>query len=489
MSPRARSVLAGALAAAAALGAGSAVASAATTERVSVDSAEGQSDVFVQPPGTTPGAFGASISADGLAVAFESTATDLVPGDTNGERDIFVRDRGTGTTELVSVGAGGAPANGLSGGADISGDGRFVAFLSEASNLVAGDDNGRFDAFVRNRAAGTTELVSLAPDGRRLSVDSIELSISDDGRFVAWRAGVTGAPDPVFVRDRRQGTTVLASVAPPGVPLSDAFGPAISGDGRFVAFNAFTGQGTESNLLLRSLATASTEVLGRNLGEGSLSRDGRFVAFTEGQNVDEVTVVVLDRSTGARQRIAPGIQPELSADGRFVAFTEPASTVVAGPGPQDVMVHDRVTGLTEVASLTAAGAPADESSGAPVISADGRSVAFESHAANLVPGDTNGVQDIFVRDRAAGATPAELLAALRAHITGFGLDNGTERSLTAKVDAASAALRRGGRTAACGSLGALENHVRAQAAKHLTAVQAMQVVAGARAIRDALGCR
>jgi hypothetical protein len=104
MTFSARTVLAGALAAAAALGAGTAVAAAATTERVSVDSAEGQSDVFVQPPGTTPGAFGASISGDGLVVAFESSATDLVPGDTNGQGDIFVRDRRTGTTELASVG-------------------------------------------------------------------------------------------------------------------------------------------------------------------------------------------------------------------------------------------------------------------------------------------------------------------------------------------------------------------------------------------------
>ena len=421
-------------------------------------------------------------------MAFESTATDLVPGDTNGERDVFVRDRGTGTTQLVSAGLGGAPANGLSGGADVSGNGRFVAFVSLASNLVAGDANAQ-RRHLRPRPSGRDDRARERRSGRGpLRADSIEVSISDDGRFVAFRTSVTGGPDAVFVRDRQNATTVRASVAPAGVLLADAFGPAISGDGRFVVFNAFTGQGTEANLLLRDLATATTQVLARNSGEASLSRDGRFVTFTEGLNVDEVTVIVLDRSTGARQRIAPGIQPELSADGRFVAFTEPASDVVAGPGPQDVMVHDRATGVTEVASVTSAGAPADESSDAPVVSADGRSVAFESHAANLVPGDTNDTQDVFVRDRAAAATPEQQLAALRARITGFGLPHGTERSLTAKVDAAAAALRRGDRSAACGSLGALEHHVRAQAAKHLTAVQAMQIVADTRAIRGALGC-
>jgi hypothetical protein len=199
-------------------------------------------------------------------------------------------------------------------------------------------------------------------------------------------------------------------------------------------------------------------------------------------------VAVLDRSTGARQRIAHGIQPELSANGRFVAFSEPASSVIAGPHG-DVLVRDRVTGATEVASVSSAGAPGNESSDTPAITADGRSIAFQSHADNLVPGDTNGVQDIFVRDRAAAATPEEQLAAMRARIVGFGLAQGTERSLTAKVDAAAAGLRRGDRAAACGSLGALEQHVRAQAAKHLTAAQAMQIDADTRAIRGALGCR
>jgi Tol biopolymer transport system component len=470
------------------MGQSPAVAQTGSTERVSVDSAEGQADVFVVPGGQTPGSFAPSISADGRIVVFESTAADLVAGDSNGVSDVFVRDRQAGTTERVSVSSAGAQANGLSGEAHVSGDGRFVAFASAATNLVAGDTNGVDDVFVRDRLAGTTERVSLDASGRQLTGASIEPGISDDGRFVVFRTVLPSAPDPVFVRDRQAGTTELASVAPAGAVLDDAFSPAISGDGRFVAFPAFTGRDVESILVLRDRASGTSEVLGVNQGPASLSSDGRVIAFTSGVGVAS-EVLVLDRLAGRTERIGPGFDVALSSDGRFVAFTEVADVDVIGPGPQDVIVYDRVTGTTEVASVNSAGESANNGSISADISADGRFVAFVSFASNLVPGDTNGAADIFVRDRAPVTSARDQLVALRGRITGFGLPKGIERSFTAKVDAALKALDRGGIAAACGSLKALANHARAQADKKLTQAQAAQLIADARRIADGLGCR
>ncbi len=167
-----------------------------------------------------------SISADGRFVAFFSDATNLVAGDTNGADDVFVRDRKQGTTERVSVSSAGEQANaGTVRPPDpsISADGRFVAFESYASNLVAGDTYGTWDVFVRDRSAGTTELVSVSTAGEQGNDGSGDPSISADGRFVAFEssatnlvAGDTNGADDVFVRDRQAGTTELVSVSTAG---------------------------------------------------------------------------------------------------------------------------------------------------------------------------------------------------------------------------------------------------------------------------------
>ena len=459
-----------------------AVAQPGSTERVSIDSAEGQADVFVAPGGQTPGSFRPSISDDGRIVVFASNAADLVAGDTNGVLDVFLRDRETGITERVSVSGTGAQANGLSGEAQVIGNGRFVMFVSDATNLVAGDTNGASDIFVRDRVAGTTERVSLDAGDRQLATDSFEAAISDDGRFVAFRSLTPTGGGLIFVRDRQAGTTELASRDPAGNVEDISFSPAISGDGRFVAFVAFTGSGDQTTLFLRDRATGTTRSLGTNLSPASLNGDGSVVAFVSGVGVGSV-VMVLDRVTGATQSIGPGFDPVLSADGRFVAFTEPAV------GLQGILVHDRLTGTTERASVNSAGEAADNGSFFADISADGRFVAFESPAGNLVPGDTNAASDVFVRDRAPSPGAEQQLAALRSRITGFGLPRGIEQSLTVKVDAALRALERGRIPAACGNLEALASHARAQAGKRLTQAQAAQVIADARRVADGLGCR
>jgi Tol biopolymer transport system component len=447
-----------------------AVAEAGTTERASVDSDEGQADLFAAAPGVTIGSFHPSISSDGQIVAFDSNATDLVAGDTNGVFDVLVRDRGAGTTQRVSVSSAGAQANDLSATPDVSGNGRFVAFGSGATNLVAGDTNGVEDIFVRDRLAGTTERVSVESGGQQLSESSIEPAISGDGRFVVFRAVLAGAPDPILVRDRQLGTTEVASVAPPGYTLSDAFSPAISGDGRFVAFPAFLPGDVDSVLVLRDRLAGTSEALGLNQGPATLSADGGVIAFTTGVGI-ATFVMVLDRATGTTEPIGRGFDVRLSADGRFVAFTEVADVPF---GIQDVILHDLVTGTEEPASVSSSGEPGNDGSGPADLSADGRFVAFMSAARNLVPDDSNGALDIFVRDRAPSVT--DMLTALQDRIRSFGLPKGIENSFLAKVKAD------------CGSIGALVNAAGAKAGKTLTEAQAAQLIADGRQIRAALGC-
>jgi Tol biopolymer transport system component len=184
------------------------------------------------------------VSADGRYVAFHSEATNLVAGDTNGSEDVFVRDRVTGTTERVSIATGGAEGNGHSSAESISADGRFVAFESQASNLVSGDTNGQADIFVRDRQTGTTERVSRATSGAQGNSLSGGPAISADGRFVAFLSfstnlvpGDTNGHYDIFVRDRLNGTTERVSVATGGTQADgDSYSPAISADGRYVAF-------------------------------------------------------------------------------------------------------------------------------------------------------------------------------------------------------------------------------------------------------------
>src|SRR4051794_24467034 len=207
---------------------------ATTTERASVSSAGTE--------GNGPSArFGGdtAVTANGRFVAFGSEASNLVAGDVNGAKDIFVRDRLSGSTERVSVSTSGQEANVGSGGPSLSADGRYVAFSSAASNLVAGDTNARNDTFVRDRQSGTTERVSLSSAGAEGDNLSGAPAISSDGRFVAfWSyasnlvAGDTNGQSDVFLRDRQSGTTERISVSTAGAQgdgLSQV--PTISGDG------------------------------------------------------------------------------------------------------------------------------------------------------------------------------------------------------------------------------------------------------------------
>ena len=347
------------------------------TQPVAVSSSERPANGITSGrPAITPG---------GRFVVFASFASNLVGGDTNDASDIFLRDRRAGTTQRVSLGDGGVQAEGNSFGPSISADGRFVAFQSFAPNLAAGDNNLQFDVFVRDRRTGTTRCVSVTAAGLPAGDRSRAPVISANGRFVAFFSlasdlvpgSVTGLEN-IFVRDLRTGMTELVNVNSAEVPAdrgSDSLGVAISADGRFVAF-----------------ASNAT-----NLAPG-------FGGFPD--------VYVRDRQAGTTERIgvdptggqgdSASFEPAISADGRYVAFRSFASDLVPGDtnGQVDIFVRDRGTATTRLASIGTA--PADGDSEEPSISPNGRFVAFTSGAGNLVPGDSNGLRDVFLRDLAAG---------------------------------------------------------------------------------------
>jgi len=349
------------------------------TSRVSVDSsgAQGNGD-----------SYGGMIAANGSIVAFNSVASNLVAGDTNGTWDAFVIDRTTGITERVSVDSSGAQGDSGSGSGVIAENGTIVAFYSVATNLVAGDTNGLGDLFVHDRSTGITKRVSVDSSGNQGNSDSLSPSLSTDGRFVAFYGGAsnlvsgdTNNNDDVFIHDRATGVTELVSVDSAGVQGNAWSGfPSISADGRFVAF----------------LSGSSNLVAGDTNSADDVFVHDRSSGFTERVSVD---------SSGAEANAECG-DPSISADGRFVAFWSGADNLVANDQNRtgDAFVHDRTTGVTERVSVDSSGNEGNALSGDPSISGDGRFVAFESYSSNLVPGDHNGFMDIFVRERASGLT-------------------------------------------------------------------------------------
>ena len=356
---------------------------AGITERVSVASDGTQ--------GNAPSRF-PSISADGRYVAFASSATNLVPGDTNARGDVFVRDRQTSQTTRVSIASDGSQGKRSSSSPFISPDGRFVAFSSAAGNLVAGDTNGYWDVFVHDRQTAQTTRVSVASGGGQGNDDSDCPSINADGRFVAFWSGAenlvpgdTNLKADVFVHDRQTGQTTRVSVASDGAQgNSVSHGGPISADGCFVAFDSW-----------------ATNLVAGDTNEYS-------------------DVFVRDRHTGQTTRVSMAsdgtqanrysLYPSISADGRYVGFVSGATNLVPGytDPTTDVFVRDRQTGQTTLVSVASDGTQGNNPSEPPAISADGRFVAFFSWATNLVPADTNGVHDVFVHDRGGPSLPADV---------------------------------------------------------------------------------
>ena len=374
------------------------------TERVSVSSTGSQT--------TSPGGIpAATLSDDGRYVVYHTRAIGLVPDDSNDREDVFVFDRSTGTTVRINA-PGGVQPDGPSLFPEVSGDGRFVVFGSGARNLVPGDTNadppsptasvdavGR-DVFTWDRATGAITREDVANDGTEGACFSgankvfcgggvalAEADINFDGRYVAFAAnatnlvpGDTNGQADVFLRDRQARTTTRISVLPAGTQATggSSIDPAINAAGNVIAFNTgsatLTGTGTTRQIVVRDLAANTSTLVSKTSG-GTAGNGG-------------------------------STQPAISADGRWVAFASVATNLVPGDtnDTSDVFLHDRLSGTTTRVSVGPGGVQALDGSSFPAISGDGRYVAFDSSAANLVPGDTNGRSDTFVYDRIAGTT-------------------------------------------------------------------------------------
>jgi Tol biopolymer transport system component len=313
--------------------------------------------------------------------------------------DVVLSDRLTGTIELVSVNSNEVRGDNYSYTGSFTPDLRYVAFHSWSTNLVPGDTNGPYpvgrDVFVRDRLNGTTTRVNVSSSGAQGNGESYHASISADGRYVAFTShatnfavGDSNGVEDVFVRDVVNGITERVNLDSAGAQADGAcLAPSISADGRYVVF-----QGAATNL-----------VVGDTNGSWDVFVRDRLNGTTERVSVD---------SSGA-QADGNSDSAVITPDGRYVAFRSVGTNLVAGDtnGKTDAFLHDRQTGAVERISIGSSGAEGDGDSISGALTPDARYVVFASVASNLVPGDTNGRWDAFVRDRQLATTQRVSLGA------------------------------------------------------------------------------
>ncbi|WP_199930642.1 TolB family protein [Streptomyces sp. CB02923] len=354
---------------------------APATERVSVAADGTQGNGFSGDP---------KLSANGRFVAFSSEATNLGPADTNGHQDVYVKDLRTGKVDLVSVGSDGTLGDGLSGSPEISADGRYVAFYSGAANLVPGDTNGEGDVFVHDRRTGRTVSPTAGPGKSPYGYGVQNFAISGDGQRLAFGSyrpdlvpGDTNERLDIFVHDVQKGTTRRVSVAGDGTQTDAASAfPSISADGRRVAFTSKATNLTPAGPGLRRPPP----------------QDPMYVHDLATGRTRAASLSTTDAVVG----VSPF--PRLSPDGRYAVFSAVAADVVPGDtnGTYDLFARDLEQGTTRLLSRAHDGSQGDGWSSDGRLSADNRRLFFTSAAANLVPGDTNGQVDGFVRDLRTG---------------------------------------------------------------------------------------
>lgn len=384
-----------------------------------------------------------AVTDNGRWVVFTSAADDLVATDANGAEDVFVRDLQTGTTTLVSVRQDGTGSGtGASGTPSISANGRWVAFSSVAEDLVGNDGNGQEDVFVRDLQTGTTTVVSIDRQGSSSGTGrSFAPVMTSGGRNVAFVSNANdlvadddNAVNDVFLRDLNAGTTTLVSIGRDGLGggKGDSWGPIVSPNGRYVAFTSVArdmvtaDKNHVSDVFVRDLRQGTTTLVsvsksGKRTANGAsvalgVSSSGRYVLFTsrapnlvagdrnETDDVflrdlrDGVTTIVSVTANG-RSANAPSTAGSLSGDGRYVLFASGATDLVTAPvgGLGDVYRRDVVDGVTALASTSAAAAAGGNGgSDAPLLTPDGRFGLFASTADDLSEGDANGaLADLF----------------------------------------------------------------------------------------------
>ena len=381
------------------------------------------------------------ISANGRFAVFESEGTNLVPNDINGVSDVFMRDLQLGTIVRVSVDAAGLEADGGGGNPSISADGHFVAFESGATNLLPGDMNGFSDIYVKDTVTGVVSRASLTSTGGEPNNEAINASISGDGRFVVFDSeadnlvpnDTNGAGD-IYVRDMQLGTTTGVTVS----GNAGGFDGSISLDGRFVVFNSrstnFVPDDTngvadvfvysiQTGQIVRASVNSSGVQGGFSSTEPSISGDGRYVTFSTSS--DDFTTVdtygytqlyVRDMQAGTTllvsykdgyAMVGESDSSVISADGRYIAFS--FDDKGDGMPRRDLYIADRTTNQMYLA------VPGHDSSGMdspilPSISGDGRFLLFATSVAH-VPEDINSERDIYVREMSYQAdTPPTIVS-------------------------------------------------------------------------------
>ncbi|WP_329334352.1 hypothetical protein OG866_12885 [Streptomyces sp. NBC_00663] len=374
--------------------------------------------------------YGPEFSGNGRFAVFSSDASNLVPGDTNGLRDVFVRDLRKGTVERVNVSSAGVQADDTSSSFEISPDGRYVLFTSRARNLVHWDtpppaDEWVDDVYLHDRRTGTTERLSFGIDGR--SVDTGGAAMSADARYIAFtaRPNRMEADDPngyrmLYLLDRETGT--VKRVSERARPEWTSVVYDVSEDGSRILYNQFQYRGPGSALWAYDIREGTQQQLNvtpdgtpTNAAlDGSLTANGRLVAFSSGApdlvpddtNGTDPDVFVRDLVTGKIRRIshnaetAFGIQSsEISSDGRYLAYeATPRNRETGYFGVQNVYLRDLRTGSVRLVSESVAGGTVeDEAVTLYSVSRGGKEVGLSSGSTQLVPDDTNGVTDGFVR--------------------------------------------------------------------------------------------
>jgi len=394
--------------------------------------------------------FPAMLSTNNQYVLFESSANNLVAGDTNNASDVFLRDLANGITWLVSAGTNGVPGNGASRSAVMTPDGRYVAFVSEAFDLVANDTNKIADVLVRDMQTLTTSLISVGaistnPPSNVPVSSSESPEITPDGRFVAFSStatnlvsGVANVGD-IYVHDRLAGTNLWASSGMRAQLQSVAgktnglcYNLGLSADGKFVAYQASLsplGIGTNSGIILRyGLESGVTDLIHTNAATAipvagetrnlDLTSDGGQVAFVANSNGLQATttcVLVWNAASGLTKLVSGDLantvtavsmsgRPVLTPDGRYAAFVSSATNLATNliSGSWHLYVRDLFTDTTTLVDADTNGTGSSVTAATvPSLSADGRFVAFEAADGNLVSNDNNRRLDVFVRDLVA----------------------------------------------------------------------------------------
>jgi Tol biopolymer transport system component len=412
----------------------------------------------------------ADVSTNGRYAVFESSASDLVAGDTNNATDVFVRDLQTGTTILVSAATNGLPGNRYSRSPAMTPDGRYVVFVSAANNLVAGDTNGIGDIFVRDLQTGVTTLVSAGEQSRNLATlifsTSDSPSMSPDGRYVLFLSEATnlvsGVPAgcDVYMRDLVAGqTTWVSSYATTAVQFSNAvcFSPTMSSDGRYIVYGAATNTSTTGFILYYDRDTSQTSIVHSNatvarapyedIRSIDLTSDGRFVTFvanTNGSSGTQTCISVWDAQSGTLDVASLDLSsqvpsnsicsaPTIDGSGRFVAFMSSGSNLVTNStaGGFHAYLRDRQLETTTLLDADTNGVgTALSPSVVPRLSADAHLVAFECPDGSLFPNDRNHNSDLIVHD----------------------INNGTNELISLHLPSLFAATPNGPSTASSGSV-------------------------------------